>query len=337
MQAIELISEQGEGFGGRIYDAEHELAHYYRFEQLVLGRYYQDGDLPGQPSGPELTVDWDAAFPSKTDAAMADYPRDSELLAAAEQFNRVVRGLPRTAHPRLQRPTGVAARCGGGHVPAARSDDPADPQPDPRAAGVHAAPTFEVALLPAVSGMSGRLERFLAFSAEVTAFPIFDLRGTGLAETHLAAVEQVVGSHRAGCPAGPLHVRRRGRRRDQRNEQTGCAATSSATPSSVRSRATSSSCGTSASGTSCREPGPMRTEPGRRTSRSPSPPRPTSRACSGRRSVPTRRAPRHPATAPGPSRPGFPPFHDLELDRRRSSPSTRPETRRTADDRSRHT
>lgn len=42
--------------------------------------------------------------------------------------------------------------------------------------------------------MSARLERFLAFSAEVTAYPIFDLRGTGLAETHLAAVEQVVGA-----------------------------------------------------------------------------------------------------------------------------------------------
>ena len=133
-QAIELISEQGEGFGGRIYDAEHELAHYYRFEQLVLGRYYQDGDLPGQPSGPELTVDWDAAFPSKTDAAMADYPRDSELFAAAEQFNRSYADFLELLTRAYNGRPALAARCGGGHVPAARSDDPADPQPDPRSA-----------------------------------------------------------------------------------------------------------------------------------------------------------------------------------------------------------
>ena len=86
--AIELIAEQGEGFGGTVYDAEHELAHYYRFEQLALGRYYRDGDQPGQPTGPQLHVDWDAAFPIKTDARLADYPPDSEVYQAAVEFNR---------------------------------------------------------------------------------------------------------------------------------------------------------------------------------------------------------------------------------------------------------
>lgn len=86
--AIELIAEQGEGFGGDIYDDEHELAHYYRFEQLTLGRYYQNGDKPGQPTGPQLDVDWDAAFPIKTDARLADYPPDSEVYQAAVEFNR---------------------------------------------------------------------------------------------------------------------------------------------------------------------------------------------------------------------------------------------------------
>jgi hypothetical protein len=87
-EAIELIAEQGEGFGGTIYDAEHELAHYYRFEQLTLGRYYADGDQPGQPTGPELRVDWDAAFPIKTDARLTDYPPESDVYAAALEFNR---------------------------------------------------------------------------------------------------------------------------------------------------------------------------------------------------------------------------------------------------------
>ncbi|HET9872486.1 MAG TPA: hypothetical protein VFP89_07820 [Propionibacteriaceae bacterium] len=37
------------------------------------------------------------------------------------------------------------------------------------------------------------LERFLAFSSEVTAYSIFELRGTGVAEAYLATVEEVVG------------------------------------------------------------------------------------------------------------------------------------------------
>lgn len=86
--AIDLIAEQGEGFGGTVYDTEHELAHYYRFEQLTLGRYYQDGDQPGSPTGPELHVDWDAAFQIKTDARLADFPPASEVYRAAVEFNR---------------------------------------------------------------------------------------------------------------------------------------------------------------------------------------------------------------------------------------------------------
>ena len=41
--------------------------------------------------------------------------------------------------------------------------------------------------------MIGRLERFLAFSSDVTAYSIFELRGTGLAQAYLATVEEVVG------------------------------------------------------------------------------------------------------------------------------------------------
>ena len=41
--------------------------------------------------------------------------------------------------------------------------------------------------------MTGRLERFLTVSAELTAYSVFDLRGTGVAEAYLAAVEGVVG------------------------------------------------------------------------------------------------------------------------------------------------
>jgi hypothetical protein len=85
--AIRLIGEQGEGLRGGIYDAEGELSHYYRFEQLAKGRYYQSGDTHGNPTGPTLEVDWDAVYPIKKDATLDDFPEGSELHAAAIEFN----------------------------------------------------------------------------------------------------------------------------------------------------------------------------------------------------------------------------------------------------------
>lgn len=85
--AIRLISEQGEGVGGAIFDYENEIAHYYRFQQLVLGRYYRPGDRPDHPSGGPVAVDWDAVFPTPVNPRVADYPAGSDLRAAAEDFN----------------------------------------------------------------------------------------------------------------------------------------------------------------------------------------------------------------------------------------------------------
>jgi hypothetical protein len=86
--AIRLISEQGEGLGGGIYDHEGELSHYYRFRQLAIGKYYQEGDQPDEATGPPLPTDWDAVYPVKRNARLEDYPEGSELRAAAEDFNR---------------------------------------------------------------------------------------------------------------------------------------------------------------------------------------------------------------------------------------------------------
>ena len=74
--------------------------HYYRFEQLLLGRYYQQGDKPGKPTGPPLQVDWDAVYPVKKNAKLADYP---SRLGAARRGRRVqpaLRRLPRVTHRR---------------------------------------------------------------------------------------------------------------------------------------------------------------------------------------------------------------------------------------------
>jgi len=88
VKALQLIAEQGEGLGGGVYDGEGELAHYYRFQQLKIGRFYLPPDEPDRPTGPPVTTDWSAAYPVKKNPRIADYPPGTELRAAAEEFNR---------------------------------------------------------------------------------------------------------------------------------------------------------------------------------------------------------------------------------------------------------
>jgi hypothetical protein len=87
LAALTLIAEQGEGLGGGIYDSEGELAHYYRFQQLDLLKYYQKEDKPGHPTGPALHIDWGAVHPTLMNPRLDDYPVGSELHAAAREFN----------------------------------------------------------------------------------------------------------------------------------------------------------------------------------------------------------------------------------------------------------
>ena len=152
IKALTLIAEQGEGVGGRIYDVERELAHYYRFEQLLLGRYYLDGDESGHPTGPPLAVDWDAVYPIKKNARVEDFPEGSELRAAALGFNasyadfldlltRAYTGSPDLLVPAV----GDMFRLRELMTALIRN-------PIPGLDGVNAAPTFELA---AVAGAVG--------------------------------------------------------------------------------------------------------------------------------------------------------------------------------------
>jgi hypothetical protein len=89
--ALDLIIAQGEGQDRGVYGREGELAHYYRFDQLLRGRYYrkysEKRDVPDVPTGDELKVDWCAVYPIKMDAKLADYQPESDLHAAAVAFN----------------------------------------------------------------------------------------------------------------------------------------------------------------------------------------------------------------------------------------------------------
>ncbi|GLT17679.1 hypothetical protein GCM10007938_14570 [Vibrio zhanjiangensis] len=87
-KALELIKEQGEGHGGSIFNSEGEISHYYRFEQLKMGQYYQVGDQPGQPTGERFSVNFEKVYPIKSNPKLSDYPLESELYRAARLFNQ---------------------------------------------------------------------------------------------------------------------------------------------------------------------------------------------------------------------------------------------------------
>ncbi|MBS0181598.1 MAG: ferritin-like protein [Nitrospira sp.] len=90
-RAIDLVIEQGEGELKQIFGAEGEIAHYYRFDQLQKGRYYQIGDQPGQPTGREIHVNWEAVWPIAVNLKLNKIPEKSELHAAVADFNKAYR------------------------------------------------------------------------------------------------------------------------------------------------------------------------------------------------------------------------------------------------------
>jgi hypothetical protein len=143
-RALRFIAAQGEGLDTGIYDADGELAHYYRFRQLQLGRYYQVGDHPDAPSGPPLSVGWDDVYKVKVSAKLADYPPGSEIADVAKNFNAeygAFLALLTTAFngqpEKLQDAVWYMFRLRDGFNRLVRN-------PLPGSDGLHAAPTFEI-------------------------------------------------------------------------------------------------------------------------------------------------------------------------------------------------
>lgn len=90
LEALEEIVEQGEGEvmappAEEKFDPEGDLAHFYRFKELRLGRRYQQEDLPDNPTGPTIEIDFDAVYPMKPNLRAGEL--SGELRTAAESFN----------------------------------------------------------------------------------------------------------------------------------------------------------------------------------------------------------------------------------------------------------
>lgn len=106
------IKGQGEGADDSIFDVDPsqfeegvELAHYFRFKEIFHEHFYlggnyepftdEDGMMPvtTPPTGKDLPVDWNEAYPMKPNPKMEDYVKNKELHAQAVEFNKTYRRL----------------------------------------------------------------------------------------------------------------------------------------------------------------------------------------------------------------------------------------------------
>ena len=141
-RAIDFISEQGEGYGGTIHDKDNELAHYYRFMQLKNRRCYNEGDEPETPTGVPLDVDFEAVYPIKMDATLADYAHAPGLQQAALAFANKYRKLLGLLNATFNGEPS-AMRTASPLMSSIRDDIKAlIRNPIPGLEGVHAAPIF---------------------------------------------------------------------------------------------------------------------------------------------------------------------------------------------------
>ena len=97
LAALEEIVEQGEGRGGgEVWDGQEdvyhpgsdEVAHYYRFQELKVGRRYRRGDTPTSgPTGEPLFVDLAGVQPMRRNPRMSDHAPGNPIRVAQEEFN----------------------------------------------------------------------------------------------------------------------------------------------------------------------------------------------------------------------------------------------------------
>jgi len=99
--AIREIKEQGEGAGPlNPDDPEHELAHFYRFSEIVEGRrlVFHPETRTFSYSGSRIPFDPDGVWPMLDDPDMVLYPPGSRALILAEQFSRTYQALLKGLH-----------------------------------------------------------------------------------------------------------------------------------------------------------------------------------------------------------------------------------------------
>jgi hypothetical protein len=104
LAALAEIVGQGEGTRLEIWDGDvdvlhperEQVAHYFRFQELKVGRRYQRGDTPRSgPTGEAIAVDWDGVLPMRANPRTSDHAPGSPIRVAQEEFNRAYCALLR--------------------------------------------------------------------------------------------------------------------------------------------------------------------------------------------------------------------------------------------------
>ena len=105
LKALEEVKDQGEGMPGSIFDGDEqfgqpsELAHYFRFNEVYVGRFYQPSDRPSQaPSGKAFPIDWAAVWNMAPNPKAARYIGQPEIYDRMVAFNRQYTSFLRLLH-----------------------------------------------------------------------------------------------------------------------------------------------------------------------------------------------------------------------------------------------
>lgn len=96
LEAIDVITEQGEGASPvTVLDGDHaffgqreEVSHFFRFNELLMERYYKPNDNPKQPpTGDKIHVDYHAVSPIKSNCSSIDFLYTPVLQRLNHEFN----------------------------------------------------------------------------------------------------------------------------------------------------------------------------------------------------------------------------------------------------------
>ncbi|MFQ3197251.1 MAG: hypothetical protein ACI8R9_000633 [Paraglaciecola sp.] len=104
--AIEEIISQGEGMNDGIFDSDHRLfgeevdiAHYFKFNEIYIGRRYTLTDTPeAPPSGARVDIQWDEVYNMHPNPSIKNYPQGSPLWQQTNDFNKTYMAMLDSIH-----------------------------------------------------------------------------------------------------------------------------------------------------------------------------------------------------------------------------------------------
>ena len=105
LDALEEVIEQGEGMEHQhVWDGDRnmfhperpEVAHYFRFQEIIYGHNFRKGDTPQSgPTGDPFEVDWDAVHNCRPNTRLSDYEEGTEIYEKLTEFNQTYSSMLR--------------------------------------------------------------------------------------------------------------------------------------------------------------------------------------------------------------------------------------------------